>query len=134
MRLFLALLVSAFFVTAAQADVSVVVNRNTQTVTATIDGAVHVWKASTGLKAHWTRPGIYGVQSMDADHYSSLYNNAPMPDSIFFNGNVGFHGTDDVGNLGSPASHGCVRLSRANAKFLFSAVRRNGQRARIQVI
>jgi len=50
-----------------------------------------------------------------------------MPHSIFFT-KIGhaIHGTDSVGRLGSPASHGCVRLSRANAATLYDLVQREG--------
>jgi lipoprotein-anchoring transpeptidase ErfK/SrfK/nitrogen fixation protein len=41
---------------------------------------------------------------------------------IGFNGSVGFHGTDDVGSLGSAASHGCVRMSRADVIDLYERV------------
>jgi lipoprotein-anchoring transpeptidase ErfK/SrfK len=83
MRFVIALFFFLGLVSAAQADVHVVVDRTTQRVTATINGTVHVWKTSTGLKAHWTPPGTFGVQSMDADHYSSIYDDAPMPHSCF---------------------------------------------------
>src|SRR5258708_9113567 len=50
-----------------------------------------------------------------------------MPHSIFFP-KIGhaIHGTDSVSRLGSPASHGCVRLSRANAATLYDLVQRQG--------
>ncbi|MDH8008458.1 L,D-transpeptidase, partial [Klebsiella pneumoniae] len=36
------------------------------------------------------------------------------------------HGTDAVSRLGTPASHGCVRLSRANALKLWDLVKAEG--------
>src|SRR5206468_2489389 len=36
------------------------------------------------------------------------------------------HGTDSEGHLGSPVSHGCVRLSRANATTLYDMVEKDG--------
>ena len=50
-----------------------------------------------------------------------------MPHSIFFT-KIGhaIHGTDSAGRLGSPASHGCVRLSRANAATLYALVQEQG--------
>ena len=56
-------------------------------------------------------------------HYSSLYDNAPMPHSIFFRGNYAIHGTNHIKSLGRPASHGCVRLAPGNARVLFDLVR-----------
>ena len=62
---------------------------------------------------------------MEEDHYSKEFDDAPMPHSIFFT-KIGhaIHGTDSEGRLGTPASHGCVRLSRANASTLYALVRR----------
>jgi len=64
---------------------------------------------------------------MEEDHYSKEFDDAPMPHSIFFT-KIGhaIHGTDSVSRLGSPASHGCVRLSRANAATLYDLVQREG--------
>lgn len=54
-----------------------------------------------------------------------------MPHSIFFRGGYAIHGTNAVGALGRPASHGCVRLAPGAAARLFSMVRRDGARIRI---
>jgi hypothetical protein len=54
-----------------------------------------------------------------------------MPHSIFFYGQYAIHGTTAVGNLGSPASHGCIRLSPANAATLFAMVQSQGAQIRI---
>ncbi|MCU0316623.1 MAG: L,D-transpeptidase family protein [Fimbriimonadaceae bacterium] len=55
-------------------------------------------------------------------HYSSLYNNAPMPYSVQINGNVFIH----AGAIpGYPASHGCVRLpqgGRNASRFFYNWV------------
>jgi hypothetical protein len=50
-----------------------------------------------------------------------------MPHSIFFTtrGHA-IHGTDHKRNIGRPASHGCVRLERENARILFSLVKQEG--------
>jgi len=50
-----------------------------------------------------------------------------MPHSIFFT-KVGhaIHGTESEGKLGIPVSHGCVRLSRANASTLYALVEKDG--------
>ncbi len=41
-------------------------------------------------------------------HYSSLYNNSPMPFSVQVNGNIFIHGYKSVPKY--PASHGCIRM------------------------
>ena len=50
-----------------------------------------------------------------------------MPHSIFFmkDGHA-IHGSYEVKNLGSPASHGCVRISPENAAKLYALVAKNG--------
>lgn len=53
-------------------------------------------------------------------HYSSLYQNAPMPWSVQINRHVFIHGFTSVPNY--PASHGCIRLplTKGNpAKFFY---------------
>jgi lipoprotein-anchoring transpeptidase ErfK/SrfK len=45
-----------------------------------------------------------------------------MPHSIFFRGGYAIHGTGEVKRLGSPASHGCVRLHPDNARELYNMV------------
>src|SRR5260370_35542084 len=64
---------------------------------------------------------------MEEDDYSKEFDDAPMPHSIFFT-KIGhaIHGTDSEGKLGIPVSHGCVRLSRANASTLYALVERDG--------
>ena len=50
-----------------------------------------------------------------------------MPNSIFFTktGHA-IHGSFDVKRIGTPASHGCVRLSPENAAVLFNLVKADG--------
>jgi hypothetical protein len=59
--------------------------------------------------------------------YSRQWDNAPMPHAVFFTreGHA-IHGTQEVRRLGSPASHGCVRLAPQNAATLFGLVEEIG--------
>jgi lipoprotein-anchoring transpeptidase ErfK/SrfK len=108
--------------------VTAIVDKTDQTMIVLIDGSpTYTWDVSTGAKYGWTPTGTFGVQSMSADHYSSKYNNAPMPHSIFFNGNIATHGTDKVDRLGQMDSKGCVRLHRDHAKILFNLVLAHGR-------
>jgi lipoprotein-anchoring transpeptidase ErfK/SrfK len=43
-----------------------------------------------------------------------------MPHSIFFSGGYAIHATPHTGNLGRPASHGCIRLHPNNAAILYN--------------
>ena len=86
---------------------------------------------SSGVQGHRTGGSgkCFAPDSMEEMHYSSLYNNAPMPHSVFFNGNIAVHATSAANEalLGQPASHGCVRLSRADATIVFDLIRANGK-------
>src|SRR5258708_13597502 len=64
---------------------------------------------------------------MERDHFSKEWDDAPMPFSIFFTqkGHA-IHGSLEVKRLGTPASHGCVRLLPANAEKLFALVEQEG--------
>ena len=113
---------------AAQASVAITVSKNTQQMTVAVDGVQRYnWPVSTGNPSHETPNGSFRTFRMEKDHYSKEFDDAPMPHSIFFtkNGHA-IHGTDSVARLGSPASHGCVRLSRANASKLYALVQSEG--------
>lgn len=86
------------------------------------------WKVSTARRGYHTPTGQYTVKWASKDHRSRKYNNAPMPFSLFFHGGYAVHGTTDLKRLGSPASHGCVRLDPKNAAKLFSLAQKAGLR------
>lgn len=113
---------------AAQAKIAITVDKDNQQMTVAVDGvARYHWPVSTGLPSYETPNGSFRTFRMEEDHYSREFDDAPMPHSIFFT-KIGhaIHGTDSVGRLGSPASHGCVRLSRANASTLYALVQQEG--------
>lgn len=87
---------------------------------------IHDWPVSTARNGKITPQGIYKPEFLSRNHKSSRYNNAPMPFAIFYDGHYAIHGTDQEKKLGRPASAGCVRLSKANAKILFSMVKAEG--------
>ena len=73
---------------------------------------------STGKKGHQTPTGVFTILQKHEDHYSNLYNNAPMPymQRLTWSG-VAIH----AGKLpGYPASHGCVRVPYEFAQKLFA--------------
>src|SRR6266436_2153600 len=113
---------------AAQAKVSITIDKDAQMMTVAVDGvARYQWPVSTGNPSHETPNGSFRTFRMEEDHYSKEFDDAPMPHSIFFT-KVGhaIHGTDSESRLGTPASHGCVRLSRANATTLYALVENEG--------
>ncbi|MGZ5875565.1 MAG: L,D-transpeptidase [Bradyrhizobium sp.] len=113
---------------AAQANVSITVDKNAQQMTVAVDGVERYhWPVSTGIPSYETPNGSFRTFRMEEDHYSKEFDDAPMPHSIFFT-KIGhaIHGTESESRLGTPASHGCVRLSRANATTLYELVQKEG--------
>ncbi|PPQ40439.1 L,D-transpeptidase catalytic domain [Rhodoblastus acidophilus] len=116
---------------ACEARVQITVDLSSQTMNVVASGGSYAWPISSARDGFVTPRGTYGVQSLETMHYSKKYHNSPMPHSIFFNGGFAIHGTYDLANLGRPASHGCVRVSPANAATLYSLVQREGATIRI---
>ena len=113
---------------AAQAKIAITVDKDNQMMTVAVDGVTRYhWPVSTGNPSHETPNGSFRTFRMEADHFSKEFDDAPMPHSIFFTreGHA-IHGTGSEGQLGSPVSHGCVRLSRANASTLYALVEEQG--------
>jgi hypothetical protein len=96
-------------------------------MTVTVNGHVRYrWRISTGATKYSTPPGSYKAFRMERMHYSREWDNAGMPHSIFFSSRGhAIHGSDHP-RLGTPASHGCVRLSLGNAATLFALVSARG--------
>jgi hypothetical protein len=87
---------------AAQAKIAITVDKNAQLMTVAVDGVErYQWPVSTGNPSHETPNGTFQTFRMEADHFSKEF--------------------DDV-----PVSHGCVRLSRANATTLYALVEKEG--------
>ena len=128
-RLASALTASAIlFAPAAQAAVTVTIDKSSQSMTVEKDGrALYHWAVSTGRPGFDTPSGRYKAFRMEKDHFSKEWDDAPMPFSIFFTqkGHA-IHGYLDTKNIGRPASHGCVRLTPANAQKLFALVEEDG--------
>ncbi|ACK50734.1 ErfK/YbiS/YcfS/YnhG family protein [Methylocella silvestris BL2] len=126
-----ALLCGSICAGAAQARVKIDVDLSSQTMRVNGDGADYVWPISTARSGYATPRGSYRAQRLERMHYSRKYHMSPMPHSIFFAGGYAIHGTYATGDLGRPASHGCVRLAPGNAALLFALVK--GQGADIKI-
>jgi lipoprotein-anchoring transpeptidase ErfK/SrfK len=134
--LFLALCLSFVGLASASAATLVAkVNISTQTMTVIHQGQVrYLWPVSTAREGKVTPLGSWTAKQFKRYHRSSRYGGAPMPYSIFYSGNFAVHGTNTVSKLGSPASAGCIRLSRANAATLFAMAKRAGLRNTLVVV
>ena len=125
---FIAVLVALFAAPlAAQAKVLIHVDLSSQRMDVTSDrGGSFSWPISSARSGFVTPRGSYAPTSLQVMHRSKKYHNSPMPHSIFFHGGYAIHGTYAVGALGRPASHGCIRISPANAATLYSLVQAEG--------
>jgi L,D-transpeptidase catalytic domain len=126
---FAALVAGVLSVSAANAAVLVTVDKSIQQMTVEVDGRpLYQWPVSTGKAGNYETPsGKYKAFRMERDHFSKEWDDAPMPFSIFFTqkGHA-IHGSNETKRLGTPASHGCVRLLPANAEKLFALVEQEG--------
>jgi hypothetical protein len=80
--------------------------------------AIAVSTCSTGAPGHGTPTGVFTILQKREEHYSSTYNNAPMPNMqrLTWRG-IALH----AGHLpGYPASKGCIRLPKEFSRLLFS--------------
>ncbi|WP_188527983.1 L,D-transpeptidase [Sinisalibacter lacisalsi] len=95
---------------------------------ARMSGQAEVWRwpVSTGRPGYATPTGTFRPFLLSKNHRSSLYDDAPMPWSVFFNGDVAIHGSYEIADLGQPASHGCVRLHPTHAEHFFRQVQQVG--------
>jgi lipoprotein-anchoring transpeptidase ErfK/SrfK len=119
---------AALFFTPAMAErINITVDISDQVMYVDTDyGVQEVYPVSTARKGYRTPTGNYQPYHMARMHYSRKYDNAPMPNSIFYHGGYAIHATYDVKRLGRPASHGCVRLHPEHAARLFSMVKEAG--------
>ena len=113
-------------VVGAKAEVFITIDKSEQRMYVETPLEDFVWDVSTGRKGYKTPTGFFQPYLVKKMHYSSKYDNAPMPHSIFFLGGYAIHGTSDLKRLGSPASHGCVRLHPQNARWLYRIVKDYG--------
>jgi len=113
---------------APRADILIEIDKAKQQMTVTVDGDPrYLWPVSTGREGYDTPSGSFQPFRMARHHFSREWDDAPMPYSIFFTqeGHA-IHGSYEVRRLGTPASHGCVRLAPENAAILFDLVKEQG--------
>ncbi|WP_243769617.1 L,D-transpeptidase [Amycolatopsis acidicola] len=72
---------------------------------------------TTGRKGYATPTGMFHVLYKEKMHYSKEFDNAEMPNSVFFYPGDAFH----QGSLSTP-SHGCVHLSSSSSLKFFNTL------------
>jgi endonuclease YncB( thermonuclease family) len=119
----------------SEAVVRAEVHLSTQSMTLVHRGRIigH-WSVSTAREGKETPTGVWAAKWLARHHRSKRYNNAPMPYSVFYDGDYAVHGTYQTARLGRPASAGCVRLSPRHAAVLFNLVRKEGLNNTVIVI
>lgn len=107
-----------------------------QTMTLSTPYGTHVWPVSTGVGGRTPRwsghpdgriYNRYTSNKFPGGDYNGLGN---MPYAVFLFGGFAIHGTPrgNWSRLGSPASHGCIRLNPSNAQYFNQLVRQVGRR------
>ncbi|MEI9805701.1 MAG: L,D-transpeptidase [Pseudolabrys sp.] len=72
-------------------------------MTVTIDGApTYRWAVSTGRSGYDTPSGSFRAIRLERVYYSKKFDDAPMPNSVFFYGGYAIHGTYEEAKLGNP--------------------------------
>lgn len=115
-------------VSASAKKIEIVISKVSQKMTVKVDGDTeYVWPVSTGAAGFETPSGKFKIFRMEEDYFSKEWDNAPMPNAMFFTtrGHA-IHGSFYTKSLGRRASHGCVRLAPENAKKLFALVGESG--------
>ena len=119
--------------TPAMAQTDITISKSRQRMIVNSSEGSYSWPVSTARRGYYTPTGTFHPYSLQPMHYSRKYDNAPMPHSIFFSGGYAIHATPHTGNLGRPASHGCVRLSPGNAATLYGIVRNDMEETTIRI-
>jgi hypothetical protein len=79
------------------------------------------------MKKFSTPTGDFAIDRLELMHHSKAYNDAAMPNAMFFNEGIAIHAAigGEIPHLGRVASHGCVRTAPITAKTLYDYVQDN---------
>jgi len=99
-------------------DRLILINRAQNLLGVYQQGALIYWAPITrGRKLSYTLPGKFNIIAKSRMMRSRKYGNVPMPYSLQVFGNICIHQGPMVGR---PASHGCIRLFRRDAIWLYN--------------
>ncbi len=103
-------------------NTAVVISKKNQKLFYFSDGKLEfALTCSTGLPGYDLAAGRYEVYSRQRKHWSRKYE-VMMPYSLFFHRGYAVHATTVIHRLGTPASHGCIRLHPKDARMLYEEV------------
>lgn len=86
----------------------------------------YTWVVSTGKDGWRTKPGSYTPFAQRKDFYSKKWKMSLPYLTFIGRDGTAIHGTYLTKKLGRPASHGCIRLSVANAARFYRLVEEHG--------
>jgi hypothetical protein len=92
------------------------------------EGLLYYWLISTGHTGWGTPSGYFVPTGFSSRHWSNAFD-APMFWSVFFHGGKALHSSldrDALGDLGRPASHGCIHIEEHRAEALFHLIGQSG--------
>ena len=86
--------VSALVVTPARANVVVQIDKSSQRMAVSVDGAMrYSWPVSTARRGYRTPTGTFKPTALAVWHRSTIYSGSPMPHAIFFRRGYAIHGS-----------------------------------------
>ena len=113
---------------AARADILITIDKSTQPMTVVEDGALlYTWPVSTGAPATTRHRASSSRSAWRRDHFSREWDDAPMPNSIFFTtqGHA-IHGSEPPkASAARPRTAACG-WSRRTPRILFDLVKQEG--------
>ena len=86
----------------------------------------YTWVVSTGKDGWRTKPGSYMPFAQRKQFYSKKWKMSLPYLTFIGRDGTAIHGTYVTKKLGRPASHGCIRLSVANAAKFYRLVEEHG--------
>lgn len=86
----------------------------------------YTWVVSTGKDGWRTKPGSYTPFAQRKKFYSKKWKMSLPYLTFIGRDGTAIHGTYLTKKLGRPASHGCIRLSVANAAKFYRLVEQHG--------
>jgi len=108
------------------AGILIQIDKRAQTMTVAVDGQLRYrWRVSTGATGYSTPRLIHSLPHGGDALLPGVGQRRHAPRDFLHHERARIHGSDHPG-LGTPVSHGCVRLTLPNATTLYQLVQANG--------